>query len=207
MKNSNTSVLGFDVPISEVPENLAECVTAAGGEQNLVDQWVGFVKAHRTNTDARGAITDAFEEVLKIARATETVKSPTKADPNRTVEKPSESEQTYADRVRAETSQTTEQLWTAIKDAVGVIAFKAVGEPRTGSAKVGKEDAKKAEILLAAGDAMWQQAVALLTQKNPGLEIALGEDGKPTVDALAAAIKVNRVRIQKEEDASLGLAA
>jgi hypothetical protein len=150
---------------------------------------------------------EALEKVTGIKRATENVKSPTKADPNRTVEKFSESEQTYADRVRAETQQTTEQLWTAIASEVGTIPFKVIGEARTGSTRVGKEDAKKAETLLAAGDDMWKQAVQLLTQKNPGLEIALGEDGKPTVETLASAIKVNRVRIQKEEDASLGLAA
>jgi hypothetical protein len=149
-----------------------------------------------------------LEKVTGIKRATESVKSPTKADPNRTVDKFSESEQTYADRVRAETGKTTEQLWTDIKDEVGTIPFKVIGEARTGGgARVGKEDSKKAETLLAADADMWKTAVNLLQQKNPGLEIAVGEDGKPTVEALAAAIKVNRVRIQKEEDASLGLAA
>jgi hypothetical protein len=207
MKNSTTSVLGFDVPVSGVVETLPELVEAAGGEQPVVDLMVGYSNAHKTNTEARGAVVEALEKVTGIKRATENVKSPTKADPNRTVEKFSESEQTYADRVRAETQQTTEQLWTAIASEVGTIPFKVIGEARTGSTRVGKEDAKKAETLLAAGDDMWKQAVQLLTQKNPGLEIALGEDGKPTVETLASAIKVNRVRIQKEEDASLGLAA
>lgn len=207
MKSTTTSVLGFDVPVSGQPETLAECVTAAGGEQVVADQYVGYSNAHKTNGDARGAVTDALEKITGIKRATETVKSPTKADPNRTVERTSESEQTYRDRVAAELGKSTEELWTMIKDEVGVIPFKCVGEARTGSSRVGKEDSKKAETLLAAGDAMWQQAVSLLTQKNPGLEIALGDDGKPTVESLAAAIKVNRVRIQKEEDASLGLAA
>lgn len=205
MKNSTTSVLGFDVPTSGQPETLAECAEAAGGEQVVCDQYVGYSNAHKTNGDARGAVVDALEEITGIKRATETVKSPTKADPNRTVEKFSESEQTYADRVRAETGKTTEELWTMIAEKVGVIPFKCVGEARTGSSRVGKEDSKKAETLLASE--LWTEAVKLLQQKNPGLEIALGEDGKPTVETLASAIKVNRVRIQREEDASLGLAA
>jgi hypothetical protein len=205
MKNSTTSVLGFDVPTSGQPETLAECATAAGGEQIVCDQYVGYSNAHKTNGEARTAVVDALEEITGIKRATETVKSPTKADPKRTIEKYNESEQTYADRVRAETGKTTEELWSMIKDKVGVIPFKCVGEPRTGASRVGKEDQKKAETLLASD--LWKQANELLLQKNPGLEIAVGEDGKPTLESLANAIKVNRVRIQKEEDAVLGLAA
>jgi hypothetical protein len=205
MKNSTTSVLGFDPPVSGVPENLQECVTVAGGEQVCCDLLVSYSNAHKTNTDARGTIVEALEKITGIKRATEQVKSPTKADPKRTVEKFSESEQTYADRVRAETGKSTEELWTMIKDEVGTIPFKMVGEPRTGAGRIGKEDQKKAETLLASD--LWKQAHDLLLQKNPGLEIALGEDQKPTVESLANAIKVNRIRVQKEEDAGLGLAA
>lgn len=205
MKNSTTSVLGFNPPVSNVPENIAECVTAAGGEQELVDQWVAYTFAHKVNTSARAAIVDALEETTGNKRATEKVKSPTKADPNREVEKYSESEQTYADRVRAELGQTTEQIWPTIAEAVGTIEFKAVGEPRTGTSRVGKEDAKNAETLLASD--VWKNAVELLVQKNPGLEIANGDDGKPTVESLAAALRTNRQRIAKEENALLGIAA
>lgn len=205
MKNSTTSVLGFDVPTSGQPETLAECVAAAGGEQIVVDQYVGYSNAHKTNGDARAAVVEALEEVTGIKRATEKVKAPTKSDPNRTVDKFSESEQTYADRVRAETGQKTEELWPLIADKVGVIPFKCVGEPRTGAGRVGKEDAKNAETLLASD--VWKNAVELLSQKNPGLEIAVGDDGKPTVESLAAALRTNRQRIDKEAKAELGIAA
>ena len=83
MKNITTSVLGFDVPVSNVPETVAECITSAGGEQNLVDGFVAYRKFHNTNTEARGSVVDALEKVTGIKRETEQVKSPTKADPNR----------------------------------------------------------------------------------------------------------------------------
>jgi hypothetical protein len=205
MKDSTTSVLGFNAPLSGVPTSLSECVEAAGGEQPLVDQYVGWVIAHKSNTTIRGAIVEALEKATDIKRAVKQVNRPTKSDPNRMVEEWDESEQTYSDRVRAQTKLPAEELWALIKDEVGVTEFKAVGEPRTGAGRVGKEDAKSAETLLASD--LWKNAVELLTKQNPGLEIALGEDGKPTVETLANAIKVNRLNRDKEQKAALGLAA
>jgi|SRR5215831_19006085 len=208
MKDSTTSTLGCDVPVSGVSTTIPELVEAAGGEQPLIDKVVGWGMAHNVNTVARGLITEALEEITGEARKTKQKSSPTKSDPNNTIEVPDESEQTYTDRVCALQGWTREQMWEAVKDKVGVIPFKLVGEPRTGGpGRVGKEDAKKAETLLNGGDAMWQQAIKLLLQKNPGLEIPVQDNGMPTVEVLANAIKVNRIRQQKEADAELGLAA
>jgi hypothetical protein len=208
MKDGTTSTLGFEPPVSGIPTTLPELVEAAGGEQILVDKVNGWAIAHNVNTDARGRITDALVELTGIERKTRSKASPTKSDPNNMIDVWDESEQTYTDRVCAELNQTREQLWPQIKDKVGVTPFKLVGEPRVGGpGRVGKEDAKKAETLINGGDAMWKQAVQLLLQKNPGLEIPFAENGMPTVETLANAIKVNRIRQQKEADAELGLAA
>jgi hypothetical protein len=208
MKDSTTSTLGLDVPVSGVSTTVAELVEAAGGEQALVDKVVGWAMAHNVNTTARSLITEALEKVTGESRKTKQKASPTKSDPNNTIEVYDESEQTYTDRVCALKGWSREQLGEAVLPDVGTVPFKLVGEPRTGGpGRVGKEDAKKAETLLNGGDAMWTQAVQLLLQKNPGLEIPFAEDGKPTVETLANAIKVNRIRQQKEADAELGLAA
>ena len=208
MKDSTTSTLGVDVPVSGVSTTIPELVEAAGGEQALIDKVVGWGMAHNVNTTARGLITEKLEEITGEGRKTKQKVSPTKGDPNNTIEVYDESEQTYTDRVCALRNWTREQMWEQVKDGVGVIPFKLVGEPRAGGpGRVGKEDAKKAETLLNGGDKMWQTAVQLLIQKNPGLEIPFAENGMPTVETLANAIKVNRIRQQKEADAELGLAA
>jgi len=208
MKDGTTSTLGVDVPVSGIPTSVAELIEAAGGEQILIDKVNGWAIAHNTNTEARGRITDALEEVTGESRKTKQKASPTKSDPNNTIEVYDESEQTYTDRVCALKSWTREQMWDAVGAKVGTVPYKLVGEPRAGGpGRVGKEDAKKAETLLNGGDKMWQTAVQLLLQKNPGLEIPLQENGQPTVETLANAIKVNRIRQQKEADAELGLAA
>lgn len=204
MKDSITSVLGFPAPLSGVPTTLAECVEAAGGEQKLVEQYTGWVIAHKSNTTIRGAIVEALEKSTEIKPKTKPVNRPTKSDPSRMVDEQDESDQTYSDRVRAETKLSNDELWAMIKDEIGVTEFKALGEPRTGGAgRVGKEDAKSAETLLKSE--LWQNAVQLLQSQNPGLEIALGEDGKPTVEALANAIKVNRLNRDKEQKVAMGL--
>ena len=207
MKNITTSVLGFDPPVSNVPETVPECVTSAGGEENLVAGFVSYRKFHNTNTEARAAIVDALEKVTGIKRETEQVKSPTKADPNRVIDKFAESEQQYADRVRAETKQTTEQLWELIKDEVGVIEFKGQGEARVGGPRVGKMDTTYAQTLIDSGAEVYNKAVGMLQQKNPGLEVELDEAGAPKLESLANAIKVNRARKLAEEKAELGIAA
>ena len=85
MKNITTTVLGFDVPVQGVPETLAEAITSAGGEQNLVDTFVNQRKFHNTNTEARSEVVAALIEATNIARLTELKPTPTKSDPKKTV--------------------------------------------------------------------------------------------------------------------------
>jgi hypothetical protein len=205
MKDTTTSVLGFDVPVSGYPTDLAECIEAAGGEQNLVDGWTDYVKFHKTNTAARSAVVDALQDVLGIERKTDTVKSPTKADPNRTIEKYSESEQTFAQNAIAKSGKTINEVWDLIKDQVGTIPFK--GEVRAGGfGRVGKQDAAMASTLIEAAD-KWPTAVQRLEQKNPGLKIEMDETGKPKVESLAQALRTNRRRLEAESAAELGITA
>lgn len=204
MKDTTTSVLGFDVPVSGHPTDLSECIEAAGGEQNLVDGWTDYIKFHKTNTAARSAVVEALENVLGSERETETVKSPTKADPNRTVEKYAESEQTFAQRVISQSGKTKTEIWDMIKDQVGVIPFK--GEARAGGVgRLAKQDTVKAQTLIDSNK--WNVAVNLLEQKNPGLKIEMDAAGKPTVESLAQALRTNRRRLEAEENAALGIAA
>ena len=204
MKDTTTSVLGFDVPVSGHPTDLQECVEAAGGEQNLVDGWTDYIKFHKTNTAARSAVVEALESTLGIERETETVKSPTKADPNRTVDKYAESEQTFAQRAIAQSGKTKAEIWDMIKEQVGVIPFK--GEARAGGpGRLAKQDTVKAQTLIDSDK--WNVAVGLLEQKNPGLKIEMDEAGKPKVESLAQALRANRKRLEQEENAALGIAA
>lgn len=205
MKDTTTSVLGYDVPVTGQPETLQECVAAAGGEQNLVDGWVDYIRFHKTNTSARSAVVDALVEVLGAKRATEQVKSPTKADPNRMVEKTTESEQTFADRVLSQSGKTRSEVWDMIKEDVGSIPFVGTGR-EGGPGRLAKQDTVKAQTLIDT-EGKWQQAVQLLEQKNPGLKIEMGDDGKPKVESLAQALRTNRRRLEAEANAELGLAA
>jgi hypothetical protein len=205
MKDTTTSVLGFDVPVTGQPTDLQEGVTAAGGEQKLLDGWVDYIRFHKTNTAARSAVVDALEEVLKVERATEKVKSATKADPNRMVEKYSESEQTFADRVISQSGKTRAEVWDMIKESVGTIEFN--GQSREGGVgRLAKQDTIKAQTLIDAAD-KWPTAVSLLESKNPGLKIELDEAGKPKVESLAQALRTNRKRLENESNAELGIAA
>jgi len=206
MKDTTTSVLGFDVPVTGQPTTLEEGVAAAGGEQQLLDGWVDYVRFHKTNTSARSAVVDALEEVLQVKRATESVSSPTKADPKRMIEKYSESEQTFADRAVVASGKTRAEVWDMIKETVGSIPFQ--GQAREGGARLAKQDTVKAQTLIDAEGDKWKQAVQLLETKNAGLKVEMDEaTGKPKVESLAAALRTNRRRLEQEENAALGLAA
>jgi hypothetical protein len=215
MKTITTSVLGFDVPVAGVPETLQEAIESAGGEENLVQTFVDQRRFHNTNTEARAAVVAALEKATGIKRKMKQV--PSAKDPSKFSEQPDESEQQYSDGVRAQVKQdnpelkdaaaVTAYLWDAIKDDEDVagIVFKGQGEGRgAGGPRTTKTDVIHATILLKT-DADWQRAVAMLTQKNPGLVVELDEAGKPTVASLANALRINRARAQAEENAALGL--
>jgi hypothetical protein len=205
MKSITTSVCGFDLEVSGVPETLDELVKAAGGEQAVVDTFVNHKKYHVVNTEARSALSEALGEITGIEREVQKVKSPTKSDPDREVEKFAESEQEYVDRVVAQSGRTREALAPDVKAKVGTIAFKAVGEARVGGPRLAKMDTEYAQKLIAAGADMFNQAVEKLQQKNPGVTIEKDEQGVPKVESLAAALRANRARLEAESKAEFGV--
>lgn len=204
MKNTTTKVLGWDVPVTDQPETLDECITVAkAAKRDVAEDWLDYIRFHKTNSAARSAVVDALESVLKNERETEMVSSPTKSDPNRKIEKYSEKEQQYKDRVVAQSGKTAAEVWDMIKDTVGSVPFMA--EPREGGAgRLAKQDTVSAQTLIDSDK--WQTAVTMLEQKNPGLKVEI-VDGKPTVESLATALRTNRKRREAEEKAELGLAA
>jgi len=203
MKDTTTSVLGFDVPVSGYPTDLQECIEAAGGEQTLVKEWTDYIKFHKTNTAARSAVVEALESVLGVERETETVKQTTSKGVVKEVEKYAESEQTFAQRAIAQSGKKAQEIWDLIKDQVGTVPFK--GEVRTGIGRLAKQDTVKAQTLIDSDK--WTVAVQLLEQKNPGLKVEMDEAGKPKVESLAMALRTNRKRLEAEENAALGIAA
>lgn len=206
MKTILTSVLGVDVPVTDVPETLDEAITSAGGEQKLVDTFVNHIKFHKTNGSAREAVTSALEKATGIKFKTEQKSSPTKADPNRMIEVETETEQEYANRVFAESGQTAEQLAASGAFADLTVKFDAVStrEPGAGR-KMAKVYTESAEKLVALGADTYNKSIGLLESSNPGLKIDRDEQGAPKVDSLAAALKRNKERVEAEANAALGL--
>lgn len=206
MKTITTSVLGFDIPITDVPETLDEAVTSAGGEQKLVDTFVNHIKFHKTNGVAREAVAEALEKLTGVKPTTEQKKSPTKADPNRVIEVQTETEQEYANRVFAESGRSAEDLQSEVAAAVGSIKFDAVTtrEPGAGR-KMAKVYTESAEKLIALGADTYNRSLGLLEKSNPGLTIERDEQGTPKVESLAAALKRNKERVEAEANAALGL--
>jgi hypothetical protein len=216
MKNITTSVLGFEVPVSGVPENLEEAKTAAGGESNLLEGWLNYIRFHRTNTEARAEVADRIAALLGIERKTKQVAAPTAKDANNTREDWAESEADFVKRAIAESGRTLADIAPQImsgdfemdgKPAGPLsIEFAASGSGRgTGPGKVAQVYSKSAQQLIDKGPDVYNNAITLLQQANPGLNIVIGEDGKPDVVSLASALKSNRDRVEKEANAALGL--
>lgn len=203
MKNITTSVLGFDIPITDVPENLQEGITAAGGEDQLLQGWLNYIRFHKTNTEARGEVADRVEKITGVARSTKQVKAPTKADPNNMREEWDESEADYVKRALAEHGDGA-AITPQILDGLS-IKFSAQGAARVGGPKkVAQVYTKAAEQLM--GDATkLENAIKVLESKNPGTTVARDDQGKVQVESLAAALKVNKERTEREANAALGL--
>lgn len=203
MKDTTTSVLGFDVPVTGVPTTLAESVTAAGGEEKLVAAYVDYITYHKTNTSARSAVVDALEEVLGIKRKTRIDKTTTSKGVVKEVEKYDESEQTFADRAVPQSGKTRPEVWDLIKESVGAIPFQGMAR-EGGVGRLAKQDTEQAGTLIKEGK--WQAAVNILQTKNPGLTIELDEQGVAKVESLAMGLRTNRRRLENEAKSELGIA-
>lgn len=93
MKTIVKEVLGFEVEYTNIPESLAEAVSQAGNEQEVLDCYVDQVVFHTQNGIARSAIVKALSEKLGVKPMTETVEGK---------EKVIETPQQFVNRLRAE---------------------------------------------------------------------------------------------------------
>lgn len=196
-------MLGFEVPVTDVPETLEECIVAAGGEEQLKNAFLNYIRFHRTNTEARAEVAEKVEKLTGIPRSTKEVKAPTAADPNNTREEYDETEAEYVKRAIAESGNGA-ALTPQILDGLS-IKFSAQGATRVGGPKKVAQVYTKAAEQLMGDEAKLNNAVKILESKNPGTTVARDENGKVLVESLAAALKVNKERVEAEANAALGL--
>jgi len=86
----------------------------------------------------------------------------------------------------------------------GDIEFNLRAKPRAGKpAKKYLTQAQGLTDAVAAGRGTWEGVVEKLTALNIGLNIEVDDDGAPSLDALARALKVDEERRSQETVASL----
>ncbi len=206
MKQITTSSLGFDVPVTGVPETLDEAATVFGGADKVLDAAITYIRLHRTNTEVREELCDRIEKATSVPRLTKQVKSPTTEDPNRMTEEWDESESEYAKRALASFGKTAAEIAPTVLAGLAV-EFKAIGAARTGGPKMAKIYTSAATQLIALGADKFNASITLLEQANPGTTVERDEAGAPKVDSLANALRVNQQRVIAESQKLLGLAA
>ncbi len=187
---------------------MEELIAAFGGENNLRDAALNYVRFHKTNTEARSLVAERIEEVTGIKRATKQVAAPTKSDPNNTREEFDGTEAEYVKDAMAQSGKTPAELSESLfkGDKPISVEFSAQGAPRVGGPKkVAQVYTKSAQQLIEKGDTVLDRAIGMLEQANPGTTVARGEDGKPDVESLAAALKANKERTEREANAALGI--
>lgn len=94
------------------------------------------------------------------------------------------------------------ELYQKIADEIGY----DVSGTRSSNKEFNQVDLKDAKQLLEAiklGKSSFERLKTNLENRNPGLEIELEADGTFTVEALAAAIKVERLRVEAERQNAL----
>lgn len=117
MKTENRELLGFTVPIVNICETLAEAITAAGGEQAVLNDYNSNVLAHSHYTIARRAIIKSLVEQSGVKQLTKNVG---------TAEKPKlevvEKDAAYVARLESELGEDmVKSFGTKVSEAVGQI--------------------------------------------------------------------------------------
>jgi hypothetical protein len=93
MKTEINTIAGFDMEIGNMPETLAELVSAVGSEQDVLDLAIKFKIYHEHNTEAREKVVAFLEEKTGVKRQTKEVNGKTVVD---------ESHNRFVSRLRAE---------------------------------------------------------------------------------------------------------
>lgn len=133
---------------------------------------------------------DGLEQITGIKRATEDVKSPTKADPNRVVQEYSEKEGAYFKRVCAEKGVKPDHFTSLAQAAADQVKFDpSAPEPTTRKpASVPKIYLEKADKVIA--DGKTEKALAKI-QKDIGQTIEITGDAAKDREPLGRLIKAH----------------
>ena len=199
--------MSMTVPF-EVPSNVAEFAAAAGvapeqGEATVL-KYASDEAMFRTVLPAfRDAFFKALEEETGIER-------PQTGTTNKTVdgekiEVPVYAKDTeYFNHVQAEEGKEAADYEELALQVAGDIEFNLRAKPRAGKpAKKYLTQAQGLTDAVAAGRGTWEGVVGKLTALNIGLNIEVDDDGAPSLDALARALKVDEERRSQETVASL----
>jgi hypothetical protein len=79
MKNEVREILGYNVPVIGIVENLQEAISKAGSEQAVLNDYVSNVLAHSHYTILRRVIVSTLEKATGVKRKTRTEGSGEKA--------------------------------------------------------------------------------------------------------------------------------
>jgi hypothetical protein len=199
MKTIQNKSLGFIIPLL-VPSTLEECKTIFGNEESIVDIVVAQETYHGWNNIFRDKLCDAVEKQFKVARRVLKEIPPTKEGG-----KPTKQYEPAVAFIKHVLSQgvTKEQLTPLALEIGKSIKFGEGGSSVGG--RIGKTFLDTATAILALNPAEIDQVVANLVQFNEGLVIDKDDSGKPTVDSLARALKVDQLNQEAARKARLGI--
>lgn len=201
------NTMSMTVPF-EVPSNVAEFAAAAGvapeqGEATVL-KYASDEAMFRT---VLPAFRDAFFKALEEETGIERPQTGTthKIVDGEKVEVPVYAKDTeYFNHVQAEEGKEAADYEALALQVAGEIEFNLRAKPRAGKpAKKYLTQAQGLTDAVAAGRGTWEGVVEKLTALNIGLNIEVDDDGAPSLDALARALKVDEERRSQETVASL----
>jgi len=199
--------MSMTVPF-EVPSSVAEFAAAAGvapeqGEATVLKYASDEAMFRTVLPTFRDAFFKALEEETGIERPQ--TGTTNKIVDGEKVEVPVYAKDTeYFNHVQAEEGKEAADYEALALQVAGDIEFNLRAKPRAGKpAKKYLTQAQGLTDAVAAGRGTWEGVVEKLTALNIGLNIEVDDDGAPSLDALARALKVDEERRSQETVASL----
>lgn len=202
MKAYTNNTLGIQTTI-QVPESADEYDKKAGRVGACVEDATQYNILHSYNTKLRSEFLDALEKETGVKRNVDQARTdaqPAKKDGTKTPVY--EKESLYFKRVCSETGKTAAEFKDLAQKTADALPFDNT-ESTGGGGRIGKEYKTAAADLIAKGAETLAKVIANLERLNPGLTVELDDDGQPTEESLAKAIKVNADRKRAAEMAEL----
>jgi hypothetical protein len=199
MKSIKLESNGIPVAVSGIPTNLQEAIEVFKSEEALISAAVNQVLYHKTMGVARDKIEDTLSakdginNPRKTKKVVETKKDGSKVE----VDEFTESQKEHVKRVAAERGVEPKDLGITID-----LAFDPTSKTRGTGGTIAKMYVEAAESILAGNDV---ESIVSYLEKENDITIDRDENGKPTLAALAAAVKANKERVEAAEKAMLGL--